>query len=410
MADDRPPSPDNNLTVLALDSAGSACSAAIWHDGRLVAHRFAEMEHGHAEALMPMVQAVMAEAGLAYDALDLIAAGTGPGSYTGVRVGLAAARAIASAAGKPLSGVSNFDAIFAACAPEQPDIVALETRRADLYVQLFADGRADSPPVIVTEDGLAALFKTGGPVLIAGDASRRAAEVLIAAGCEARIHPQAHHADAGVIADLAGRRWQREHKPRPADPIYLRPPDARTVAERAAAKQAEQAARQSGAMQLMAAGPVHGPVMAALQQKCFDDRWSTEAMTALLSQPGVAGSLLVAADSQVPLGYGLIRVAAGEAEILTFGVDPHHRRSGHGRRILDHLIGQAQAAGAEMVFLEVAETNRAARTLYERRGFIAVGRRSGYYRGAHGIDDGLTYRLDLRPPKQSLFAVNSLPS
>jgi ribosomal-protein-alanine N-acetyltransferase len=109
--------------------------------------------------------------------------------------------------------------------------------------------------------------------------------------------------------------------------------------------------------------------------------------------------LLLAADSQVPLGYGLLRSAAGEAEILTFGVDPRHRRSGHGRRILADLIQRARAAGAELMFLEVAAANKSAKALYEAAGFVMVGRRAGYYHGPRGIDDGLTYRLDLRPSR-----------
>ena len=68
-------------TVLALDAAGSACSAALWRDGAIAAHRFEAMDYGHAEVLMPMVEEVIAGAG--YDALDLIGVGVGPGAYTG---------------------------------------------------------------------------------------------------------------------------------------------------------------------------------------------------------------------------------------------------------------------------------------------------------------------------------------
>jgi tRNA threonylcarbamoyladenosine biosynthesis protein TsaB len=386
------------VRVLAFDSAGSACSAALWQDGRIVAHRLAPMEHGHAEALIPMVQAVMAEAGVGYSDLDLVAAGTGPGSYTGVRVGLAAARAIASAAGKPLSGVSNFDAVVAACAPDRPGLVAIETRRADLYIQLFApNGDADSPPTIVAEDGLATLFDGADRVLVAGDAAGRACDLLTAAGRTAQIHPSAQHADARFIAALAAERWLVGGKTGSTEPIYLRPPDARTVAERAAAKLAQTTNLTNNlATKLITAEAVHGPVIAGLQHRCFDERWSAEAMSALLAQPGVAGALLVAADSQIPLGYGVLRSVAGEAEILTIGVDPRYRRAGHGRRILADLIARAHAAGADMVFLEVAAMNKAAKTLYETSGFAMVGRRAGYYRGPQGIDDGLTYRLDLR--------------
>jgi tRNA threonylcarbamoyladenosine biosynthesis protein TsaB len=387
------------LTVLALDSAGSACSAALLQGGTILARAFAPMEHSHAEALIPMVQKVMATAELDYGDLDLIAVGTGPGSYTGVRVGLAAAQAIASAAAKPITGVSNFDVLFAACTPEAPNLVALDTRRADLYVQLFkTTGEIDSPPAIVTEDAVPALFSPNETILVAGDAAPRAVELLRTAGRSARTHPSAHHADAAIIARIAAERWMAEARPRPVQPIYLRPPDARTVAERDAAK--NQQTRRAPAS-LIVAGPTHGAVMAALQNRCFDERWSSDSVTALLAQPGVAGVLLIADDSQIPMGYGLLRCVADEAEILTFGIDPRYRRAGHGRRVLDDMIAQARAAGARMVFLEVAEGNGAARALYEASGFKTVGRREGYYRGPRGSEAGLTYRLDLAASSRS---------
>src|SRR3970040_2106510 len=155
---------ENRLSVLALDSAGGACAAALVSGGRVAARRWAEMDHGQAEALIPMVQAVMAEAGARYDTLALVAGTVGRGSHTGARVGrgaaLAAARALASAPEKPLSGVSSFDALRAALDRVTDDavLVALETRRSDIYVQVFEpDGRARSAPAIADTHALAAL-------------------------------------------------------------------------------------------------------------------------------------------------------------------------------------------------------------------------------------------------------------
>lgn len=383
MADD-----DNlsvNFAVLALDAAGGACSAALWRDGRVVARRFAEMEHGQAEALIPMVQAVMAEAGMGYATLDLIAVSTGPGSYTGVRVGIASARSIASASGKPLSGVSSFDCIRAGVTESGPLLVALETRRSDLYIELFdIDGRVLDTPAVVSEAELIARFGGTPPILVAGDAAGRAAAMLE----NARIAAAPRHADAAKVAEIAAFRWLSEKTPRPAEPIYLRPPDARTVAERAAAP-----------TRLISCGFSHGPVLAILQQRCFEERWSAEAMNMLLSQPGVVGILLVAEGAENPMGYGLMRVVAGEAEILTFGVDPRYRRAGHGGRILAEILARSRTLEVSALFLEVAEKNTAARALYESRGFRLAGRRIGYYRGPRGVDDALTYRLDIIAPK-----------
>lgn len=378
---------DSNFSVLAVEAAGSACSAAVWRGGAIVARQFAPMEHGQAEALIPMVQAVMVEAGMGFDALDLIAASTGPGSYTGVRVGIATARALASSAGKPLSGVDSFDCHRARVAEAGPLLVALETRRSDLYIRFYdADGRSLDKDSVVSEAELVSHFGGNPPFLVAGDAAERAAALLE----KAKISAAPRHGDAAKVAEIAAFRWLNEKMPRPAAPIYLRPPDAKTVAERAAAP-----------TRLILCGFSHGPVLAALQQRCFDERWSGEAMTVLLSQPGVVGILLVAEGAGNPMGYGLLRVVAGEAEILSFGIDPRYRRAGHGGRILAEILAQAQKMGASSLFLEVAEKNTAAKALYESRGFRLAGRRVGYYRGPRGVDDALTYRLDLSLPESA---------
>ncbi|MHA1569433.1 MAG: tRNA (adenosine(37)-N6)-threonylcarbamoyltransferase complex dimerization subunit type 1 TsaB, partial [Alphaproteobacteria bacterium] len=86
------------VKLLALDTATGACSVAIWHEGGVLRRRVAEMAHGHAEALMPMVREVMHAAGASFTDLDAFAVTVGPGAFTGLRIGLAAARGMALAA------------------------------------------------------------------------------------------------------------------------------------------------------------------------------------------------------------------------------------------------------------------------------------------------------------------------
>ena len=112
-------------------------------DGALRAAEYRALRHGHAEALFPMIERVMAEAGLAPSQLDAVAAAIGPGGFTGIRVGLAAAHGIALAVGARLVGISSFAAVAARLAAVgdagcETLLVALDSRRADLYVQLFA--------------------------------------------------------------------------------------------------------------------------------------------------------------------------------------------------------------------------------------------------------------------------------
>jgi ribosomal-protein-alanine N-acetyltransferase len=80
---------------------------------------------------------------------------------------------------------------------------------------------------------------------------------------------------------------------------------------------------------------------------------------------------------------------AGEAELLTIAVDPAHRRQGLGRTLVEAFLAEARQRGAETAFLEVAEDNTAARTLYTAAGFTQTGRRKGYYRGAGRVVDAI---------------------
>src|SRR5271170_6116822 len=103
------------MRVLAIDTALAACSAAVFdtEHGGIVASESQAMTRGHAEALMPLLRRVMGEAGLAFTAIDRVAVTIGPGSFTGLRVGIAAARGIALAADKPAVGVSTLSAYAA---------------------------------------------------------------------------------------------------------------------------------------------------------------------------------------------------------------------------------------------------------------------------------------------------------
>ncbi len=133
------------MNVLAFDTCMAACSAAlIQGDTGRVHHRYALMERGHSETLFPMVKAVMEEAQLDFDELDLIAVTRGPGTFTGVRAGVAAARGFALASGVPVVSATSLDVMAFICR-ERLDLgndspgflLAHDARRGELYVQSF---------------------------------------------------------------------------------------------------------------------------------------------------------------------------------------------------------------------------------------------------------------------------------
>lgn len=211
---------DKSLTILALDCSTSACSAAVRAPSGLLAAK-SWTGRGQAEAMVPLIAEVLAEAGCGWPEIGLIGVTVGPGSFTGLRIGLSAARALSLARRIPIAGVTTAD-LLAFSLPEaarrgRPFLIAIESKRDDLFVQLFgADGLpAGEIAAHVPEDALAA---HPGPLLVAGDA----AEAF--RGLRDDLEILSLLPDATPLSELALTRW-REGRALPAQPLYLRPPD-----------------------------------------------------------------------------------------------------------------------------------------------------------------------------------------
>ena len=221
------------MNVLALDCATAACSAAVWGGRALRARRFAPMTRGHAEALMPMVEAAMAEARLDYSDLDLIATTVGPGTFTGVRVGISAARALALAADLAIAGVSTLEAIAHGVARERRAghavAAAIDARRGEVYVQAFGIDLAPLGPPRALTPAAATECLPAGPVILAGDGAALVAAVAERARHDLAIVESPCLPDAAVVAEMCAHRYSRSSAalPRqPPKPLYLRPPGA----------------------------------------------------------------------------------------------------------------------------------------------------------------------------------------
>lgn len=229
------------MRVLGFDTATSACSAALWQDGRILARRYEAMVRGQSEHLIPMVLEVMNEAGVEFPDLDLVAVTRGPGAFTGLRIGLAAARGMALSGGLPCFGVTTFDAVAWAIPAEERQkgnlLVALDSRRADVFAQAYAPdlSPAGDAEAVLPEDLPAFANRANranrgdgpnGPVLVAGDAADRSAEALEAGGADVILSAAPGAPDAASVAALAAERWSGEMPPAPPAPLYLRPPDA----------------------------------------------------------------------------------------------------------------------------------------------------------------------------------------
>jgi tRNA threonylcarbamoyladenosine biosynthesis protein TsaB len=209
--------------VLALDTTLEACSVAIVERGRLRAARSEPMARGHQERLAPLVEELFTEAGADFSAVERIAVTTGPGSFTGLRVGLAFAKGLGLALDRPVVGVGTLAAL-AAGAGAGLTAAAIDARRGCVYLQAFRGGAAATEPVMLeTDRAVLALIKleSTGPVRLTGPG----AGLLSHAFPEAELDARAF-ADPAAIAQLAAK----VRAAAPPRPLYLRPPDARLPA------------------------------------------------------------------------------------------------------------------------------------------------------------------------------------
>lgn len=217
------------MLILAIDTALDACSAAVLDTdtSKLIAQESQPMKRGHAEALMPLIARVMKASGIAFASLDRIAVTTGPGSFTGLRVGLSAARGIALAADKPVVGLTTLTAYAAPVVAgngEHPVISAIDARHDHVYFQVVSGdgGSLVRPRVAPIEQALDAA-RFGAPHLVGN-----AAQIL--AGRWPPDAPPPFRIDAQPAPDIAWVAWLGaavSPDTAPARPYYLRAPDAK---------------------------------------------------------------------------------------------------------------------------------------------------------------------------------------
>ena len=207
-------------TILAFDTSGPFCSVALLTEGRLVSEAYAEMARGQAEALMPMIADLMAEARIGRRHLTGVGVGIGPGNFTGLRISVAAARGLALALDLPAIGISSFDILLEQAQAQDhpgPCLLSLPAPRDQVYLH-HSDG------AILTGHAWQADPATPGVTAphVIGAKADILANAMNGAQAEALDLPKT----APVIAEIAARRLSetRDH-PRPA-PLYIRPADA----------------------------------------------------------------------------------------------------------------------------------------------------------------------------------------
>lgn len=219
------------MRILALDSATSRRSMALLADGKALARSVVEGS-GQSDGLPLEIAALLDQAGVAIAGIDGLAVTVGPGRFTGLRAGLAFMRGLALATGKPLIGVTTLEAIAAGCRPwrepEETLLAVVDSRRAELFFQLFAPGGESlGGPFAARADSLASMIGDIPRLLLAGEQVESVKPAIAPHVGRLRVHPALVDAvDVGVLATSLAIPTE------PPAPLYIHPP-ATTAPRRA---------------------------------------------------------------------------------------------------------------------------------------------------------------------------------
>ena len=229
------------MRVLALETSARAVSAAVTEDGRVLCSGYQDTGLTHSRTLMPMVEAMLKNAGLTVRDCDAVAVAAGPGSFTGIRIGVSAAKGLAFGADRPCAAVSTLEAMARNVSHMDALVVcAMDARRSQIYNALFTaeQGRLTrrTPDRAIGLSELAEELQGEAlPIVIVGDGAVLCERALTEAGLPCRLAPAHLVMQNAMSVALCGEDLARAGKLVSAQellPVYLRPPQAQRLRDR----------------------------------------------------------------------------------------------------------------------------------------------------------------------------------
>lgn len=373
------------MIVLSIDTAQAACSVCVLDakTNKPLAHISEPMQTGHAERLSDMVKQALSDSHIEFRQVDRLAACSGPGTFTGVRIGLAFVRSLALVLKTPVIGITTMQAIaerFSHRVDAGEVWVVQDARRGEVYIQGFDASGAELHPAAAMSLHDAETLLAGRTGLLTGTGV-----ALIRTPDTMQLVDEIQIDNSLSIARLAARA---DATLSPPEPIYLRAPDAKAqtplvrhqVADISIEKVTLEASKE----------------LSHIHKQCFDQGWEEASINSLLATPGTVA--LLAIDNEVsgraPCGFTLLRSSGDELEILTLAVLPQKRRRKVGSVLMNAIRDHAREEGIPKIFIEYEDGNDAAANLYKSAGYDCTGRRKNYYRHNDGtVNDAITARL-----------------
>jgi tRNA threonylcarbamoyladenosine biosynthesis protein TsaB len=377
------------VLLIALDTCDSKGSVAVLRDAETLHTVVHDSSDDYSSWLLPAVQTALRTAGTRLADVDAYAVAAGPGSFTGVRVGLATVKAWAEVYGRPIAAVSRLEALATLASEAAPYVAAFaDGRRGQLFAAMYrrcggALERLEEEMVIAPERFVAWAAETAGsrPIEWISSEPKFVIETPLwakrqAAGESVQAAPPFLASAIGRLGyrlALAGRLTDAAS----LDANYVRRTDAEVLWKDEPRLPAG-AERQPPNAAVRKFTPQDAEAVQEIATRSPEAaQWSRASYAALNDQ---GHSAWVAQAGGTICGFFVARVVGEEAEVLNLAVDPAKRRAGIANALLNEAFAEFRRRAVRRVFLEVRESNSAAIRFYGKQGFARTGQRAGYYR------------------------------
>ena len=382
------------MSILALETTGKAASAAYAEDAgsEIFEKKDESGESGmnHLQHLMPLVSELLEEHGADRRDIDCVAVSAGPGSFTGIRIGMAAAKTIAQVLGAGISSVMTLESFIYdeyGKAGEYLLCPLLDARRHTVYAaawlmpekqKIIKEGAYD-----VSGFASRAVEEGGRPVVFTGGGAVKYAEDLAAYG---KIIPKEQHA-AAVLRCAAESGIITGYDD--AEPVYLKKAEAEVKRKEGKLGLRKRKKKEDGPA--LAMPPADGKIiyrdlsadnadaLAYLDRICFGNSWSADSFRGDFEGARAAAYCGAFNSRDELIGFAGLVYLGEEAEVNRVAAHPLYRNRGIAGECLSRILDAARGAGVRSILLEVREANRSAISLYKSRGFRDISKRKNYY-------------------------------
>lgn len=357
------------MKILAFDCSSKTMCVAVSDGEKVLAAAYSEENRNHAPFLMPLINRVMAEANISFKELELIGVTIGPGSFTGLRIGIATAKGLSDTLDIPMIPIFSLDALALGFAEYRSIIVPmLDARKNQVYAAVYDNRQGkmeklmEATPLSPVQE-LAPLLKNFQEIIFVGDAlpswGEKIQDVYGHRCVFVQDKPQGIAGESLVKIASAAKSWELT---RDITPYYIRGVDAKAKFLRCSFKPLV---------------PEDLDELLLLEKEAFDTPWTRQMFLDELANT-FAEYWVIRIEGKLA-AYGGFWHIANECHVTNIAVHPDYRHLGLGTLMVEHILNRSRELGVMGVTLEVRPSNTQALRLYEKTGFHQKGVRPHYY-------------------------------